>query len=302
MKHLYIIGNGFDIFTGLRTRYVDFRHWLRHVYPFIYENLDAAYDIDGEWWNDFEIQLGKLDIKKYIQKFQPKYKSFDEIRNECAERCAFEEKYNLPPSSGDSHCAKRLRGLLDILQYCFEKWVSSCQEMLYKTKYVKLETKDSYFINFNYTDVLQWLYMIPEDRVLHIHGRASTKDHLIFGHNSPMLHGDSKDEDETCFELYKYEKNPYKYIFKYNELPNILKDVEFVHIYGFSFSPVDLDYIDWIYLNTPKSSQWEVSWFSDQDKARVESFILEHWGLKTRLKFMKLDDIEVERNWYSKTK
>ena len=73
-------------------------------------------------------------------------------------------------------------------------------------------------------------------------------------------------------------------------------DVEFVHIYGFSFSPVDLDYIDWIYLNTPKSSQWEVSWFSDQDKDRVDSFIQNHWDLKTRLKLMKLDDIKIERN------
>ena len=25
MKHLYIIGNGFDIHTGLATRYADFR-------------------------------------------------------------------------------------------------------------------------------------------------------------------------------------------------------------------------------------------------------------------------------------
>ena len=296
MKHLYIIGNGFDIFTGLKTRYVDFQYWLQNNYPFIYENIVAAYDIKGEWWNDFEVQLGRLDVKQYVKRFLPPDKPIEEILKESAERRALEEKYNLPPSMHGSHCANRLRGLLDVLQYCFEEWVSHCQKIFFDVKYVNLEKTDSYFINFNYTDVLQWLYKIPEDRVLHIHGRASTKDRLIFGHNSLMLHGDSKDEDETCFELYKYEKNPYKYIFKYNELPNILKDVEFVHIYGFSFSPVDLDYIDWIYLHTPKSSQWEVSWFSDQDKARVESFILEHWSLKTRLKFMKLDDIEVDRN------
>lgn len=49
MKHLYIIGNGFDIYTGLATRYSDFRLWLENNYPFIYENLQAVYDIDAEW-------------------------------------------------------------------------------------------------------------------------------------------------------------------------------------------------------------------------------------------------------------
>ena len=53
MKHLYIIGNGFDIYTGLATRYSDFRLWLENNYPFIYENLQAVYDVDAEWWNDF---------------------------------------------------------------------------------------------------------------------------------------------------------------------------------------------------------------------------------------------------------
>lgn len=74
MKHLYIIGNGFDIHTGLRTRYVDFRLWLENNYPFIFENMQATYDMDVEWWNDFEVQLGKLDIKKYIKKFTPQEK------------------------------------------------------------------------------------------------------------------------------------------------------------------------------------------------------------------------------------
>jgi hypothetical protein len=296
MKHLYIIGNGFDIFTGLKTRYVDFQYWLQNNYPFIYENIVAAYDIKGEWWNDFEVQLGRLNVKQYVKKFLPPDKPIEEILKESAERRAFEEKYNLPPSMRGSHCARRLRGLLDVLQYCFEKWVSHCQEIFFDAKYVKLEKDDSYFINFNYTDVLQWLYHIPEENVLHIHGRASTKERLIFGHNYHLSGGGSKDEDETSFELYKYEKNPYQYILKYDELPNILKDVEFVHIYGFSFSPVDIDYIDWIYINTPNDSQWEVSWFSEQDKDRVDSFVLEHWGLKTRLRLIRLDDIKVERN------
>ena len=83
MPKLFIIGNGFDIFSGLRTRYVDFRHWLQYTYPFIYENMYSAYEMDGEWWHDFEFQLGKLDVKRYVSKFAPPNKSIDEIKKAC---------------------------------------------------------------------------------------------------------------------------------------------------------------------------------------------------------------------------
>ncbi len=49
MKHIYVIGNGFDIFSGLKTRYVDFRYWLQYTYPFVYEDMNAAYEIEDEY-------------------------------------------------------------------------------------------------------------------------------------------------------------------------------------------------------------------------------------------------------------
>lgn len=292
MKHLYIIGNGFDIFTGLKTRYVDFRRWLENNYVFIYENMVSAYDMDVEWWNDFEVQLGKLDVKSYIAKFTPPEKKLEEIIEEARKRRLFEEKYNLPTNlHHESFCAKRLRGLLDVLQYCFEKWVENCQDSFYNPRYIYLEKEESYFINFNYTDVLQWLYEIPEERVLHIHGRASKHERLIFGHNTFLYDSVTDDEELTNFELYRYHKNPYEFILKYDQLTDKLNEVECVHIYGFSFSPVDEDYIDWIFKYVPSNAQWEVSWYSDTDKERIDNFVLNHWGVKDRLKLIKLEDI-----------
>lgn len=297
MKHLYVIGNGFDIFTGLKTRYVDFRRWLENNYPFIFENMHAAYDMDVEWWNDFEVQLGKLDIKTYINKFSPPEKPIEEILKEIEVRRVFDAKYNLPPSlHGDSHCARRLRGLLEVLQFCFEKWVESCQKMFTGPKYVQIEKDDSFFINFNYTDVLQWLYKIPEERVLHIHGRASKHEKLIFGHDT-FLHGYSNSEEQqVCFELGRYRKNPYVYITGNEDLPSILSDVEYVHIYGFSFSSVDEYYMDWIYNHIPANAQWEASWFSEKDKQRIERFVLNHWQLKDRLSLIQLEDIKISKD------
>lgn len=295
MKHLYIIGNGFDIYTGLATRYSDFHLWLGNNYPFIYENLQAVYDIDAEWWNDFELQLGKLDVNKFVKKFTPPEKSIDEIMAEIERRKKLEEKYRsdmLPNLHYDSHCARRLRGLLDVLQYCFEKWIEERHRTIINPQYLHIEKEDSFFINFNYTDVLEMLYEIPEERVLHIHGRSSKHEHLIYGHNM-FLSGSSMnhDEEKVCFELSKFHKNPYEHIFKHEELNEVVKDVEYVYIYGFSFSTIDEDYIDWVFKNISSRSQWEASWFSNEDKNRIDRFVLEHWGLKDRLKIIRLEEV-----------
>lgn len=293
MKHVYIIGNGFDIHSGLATRYADFQLWLENNYPFIYENMQAVYNIDAEWWNDFEVQLGKLDISTFVSKFTPSAKCINEKIEKSKRKKEFEERYNIPVNLHfDSYCAKRLNGLLDVLQYCFEKWVDNCQKMINDPKYIHIEKEDSFFINFNYTDVLELLYEIPEERILHIHGRASKHERLIFGHNTNHLGSVmSNDEEQVSFELDKYHKNPYVYIFKHQNLKEYIKDAEYVHIYGFSFSAVDEDYMDWFFQNVSDTSQWEVSWFSNEDKNRIDGFILDHWSLKNRLKMIKLEEI-----------
>lgn len=292
MKHLYIIGNGFDIHTGLATRYADFRRWLENNYPFIYENLQDVYDINAEWWNDFEVQLGELNIPKYVSKFTPPIRSFGEITTELKRKKKFERKDDGVPSPHISHCAQRLNGLLDVLQYCFEKWVDNCQRSITDPKYIHIEKEDSFFINFNYTDVIEMLYEIPEERVLHIHGRSSKHERLIYGHNEFLqVSSMNNDEEQVSFELSKYHKNPYEHIYKHQELQEIVKDVEYVHIYGFSFSPIDEDYMDWFFNNVSATSQWEISWFSKKDKNRIDKFILDHWSLKDRLKKIQLEDI-----------
>ena len=293
MKHLYIIGNGFDIHTGLHTRYSEFRFWLENQYPFIYENMQATYKMNGEWWNEFEVQLGKLDIKKYVRNFTQQNKPINEVIEEIEQRKKNAEKDNIQPSIlFDSPCARRLRGLLDVLQYCFEKWVVSCQRDITNPQYIDIEKEDSFFINFNYTDVIEILYKIPEERVLHIHGRSSKHERLIYGHNQ-HFNGSSKnyDEQKVNFELGIYYKNPYVHIYKHKELKEVLRSVEYVHIYGFSFSSVDEDYIDWIYNNVASNSQWEISWFSDIDKSRISNFTSRHWNIKNRLNIIRLEEL-----------
>ena len=300
MKHLYIIGNGFDLHAGLKTSYKDFCLWLKQNYVFIYENMNATFDIKGDWWNNFEVELGNLDIKRFVKKFSPPEMSEEEILKEL-EKVKYNEESNLPISlsfANETPCAYRLTGLLDILQYYFEKWVDDCQKLVSIQRYVNLEFYDSFFINFNYTDVLQNIYKIPDDRVVHIHGRASKHNRLIFGHKSYFDMGKFTNPDcqKTLFELSKYEKNPYEYIHKHKLVDLFLEDVEFIHIYGLSFSAVDEDYLNWIKLHTPKNSKWEISWYTEDDKHKINKFIRQYKNIINRVNLIKLEQISTKKN------
>ena len=276
LKHLYVIGNGFDIFTGLRTRYLDFRWWLENNYIFVYEALTAIYDADGEWWNEFESQLGKLNIEKYIADYTPRYMNVADLIHNIRKKREFEKKNNLPHNVlFVSPCSSRLKGLLDILHFCFEKWVQSEMKCITNPHYTHIEREQSFFINFNYTDTIELLYNIPEERVLHIHGRATKHESLVFGHNTHLF-GTEKTgyEGEKISEiLNQYEKNPYMYIPK--DLTEKIKNVNHIHVLGFSFSDIDLPYMDWILENTGINCKWEISWYSEKDRKRINSFLID---------------------------
>ena len=71
-----------------------------------------------------------------------------------------------------------------------------------------------------------------------------------------------------------------------------LKDVETVHIYGLSFSPVDVPYLDEIVseVNTA-TTKWIVSWYKDEDRKKAECF-LKQKGINAELvNYIKLNDI-----------
>ena len=297
MKQLYIIGNGFDIFTGLHTSYRDFRNWLKNHYVTVYEALTAAYGKqNADWWNNFEVSLGKLDIRQYVQKYKSIEKSDEEILKEIQERRDKEKTMNLPPSLHvESSCAKRLTGLLDIIGDCLQKWIES-MIIITNPKYVSIEWQNSLFLSFNYTQTLESIYQIPKENILHIHGCAFDDSKLVFGHNTYHRVGLYAEEEDVGEALDLFYKNPYEYIFKNEKFFRGIKEVDHVHVYGLSFSPVDIDYLNWVYDNISSKAQWEVSWYSEGDKQRINLFALDHKDLKNRLSLIRLDEIQLKKD------
>ena len=86
---LYIIGNGFDIYHGLDTRYSSFGLYLKKNYQAVYELLLEYYgftDLDPKTaslisdplWSDFETNMARLDIDSVLEAhtdYMPNYAS-----------------------------------------------------------------------------------------------------------------------------------------------------------------------------------------------------------------------------------
>lgn len=70
-KHLYIIGNGFDIHHSINSSYSNYRNWLEENEPDIYSQLCDLYGVSTdedeahEWWSDFENMLSEIDLYDY---------------------------------------------------------------------------------------------------------------------------------------------------------------------------------------------------------------------------------------------
>lgn len=74
-----------------------------------------------------------------------------------------------------------------------------------------------------------------------------------------------------------------------------LKDIRVIHIYGFSFSPIDMPYIHTIISNIDKETViWEINFFSERDKENIENFIEKVDIPKDNVKLIRLTDIQLD--------
>lgn len=178
---LFIIGNGFDLAHGMKTRYGDFRRWLvENGRIDVIEELQNAYPArlgeDFLLWSDFETALGQYDIDKVIDW------SWEDL---------FLTQFSIGEQRFDSPNFFLETQLNHIINRAFSAWARHIQ---LADKAVCQLPADALYITFNYTDTLEVLYHIPAEQVLHIHGRASANDDLIVGHNRQINPSDYWDD------------------------------------------------------------------------------------------------------------
>ena len=86
MSELYIIGNGFDLCNGLKTRYSDFHRFVTGNYPDLENSIEEyfSFETDGHYlWKSFEHDLNTFDHEswfesiKYIDVLTDSFRSCD---------------------------------------------------------------------------------------------------------------------------------------------------------------------------------------------------------------------------------
>lgn len=308
IKHLYIIGNGFDIHHGINSSYLNFRNWLEKAEPNIYSQLCDLYEISTnenkakEWWNDFENMLSEVDFNNYVENVV--IENYPDLSKD-----DFRDR--------DYHAAEyaasdELGALIYHVKRTFNAWIASLDKAE-DSKRIHLIRKDSLFITFNYTRTLEELYQIPDNQVLHIHGMVGD-DELILGHgkNYAELKEDCEmtlsqppadlDEEEledwysshydfvtqqtqevAISQIASLQKDVQQIISDNRSIWDSLAEVEIIHVFGFSFSYIDMPYLSTIinHINTDKV-KWVISAFSNRDREKIEAF-MDDAGIKDNL-------------------
>ncbi len=222
MARLFIIGNGFDLAHGFKTRYSNFRDWMRQQLsemgvdreqleevpeiPFSYVgNHGDEYDqrelikllmwllvygahIDEEW-NEFEDALYNLDLQAVMD--EATMFIDDGINN---------EDYSLSENRRDNKMfyaeqdyqmyAEALRDASVMIKKLFSKWIDTVSidggQIAFGWDVIFNKGSgirpDDIFVSFNYTETLEKIYAVPETQVYHIHGYRKKGSELVVGH------------------------------------------------------------------------------------------------------------------------
>ncbi len=174
IEKLYIVGNGFDIYHGIASRYVDFGLYLKSKHYGLYNTVDEYFDVDDCFWNEFEERLSWFDTDRV-----------EDLAND------FLVSYGADDWSDANHHAPQfeveqvVNNLSVKLRAAFAEWIRQLHIPArgdVKNDLVHLD-KSAIYLSFNYTDTLEKIYGVSPDNIFHIHGYAKdTDEEIILGH------------------------------------------------------------------------------------------------------------------------
>lgn len=300
-KNLYIIGNGFDQHHDIPCGFPNFKSWVMEHHAGFFFQLTQVYDKAWEncWWSDFENSLAQLNISYYANikgnMYDPEYikdGSIDE-KTEYASQKVLKE-FSL---------------IKDSLRTDFQKWLIEAYEKCNKDKKIQLYDEDSVFLSFNYTRTLEDIYGIKPEQIFHIHGIIDDLDSMIVGHGlgltelndilerqKPRVLGEVINKKFNLMtrlqmvtprhkelatasaleSIYSLKKDIDGCIKNNIQFFDVILDVKRIFVYGFSFSSIDMPYLEKIIRRTKPETHWMISWYSQDDKRRIMDFVIRY--------------------------
>lgn len=195
---LVICGNGFDLHHGLKTGYWDYRNYLLNRcsrtikdYEFLTEQLAGT-----AAWSSVEASL-EINYSEYIENLLHHYEKDSDV-------------------SLDTYWEDELSFLFSFTGEYFAKWLGNVDYSVAKPDLALGISRKDLYVTFNYTDTLQRIYNIPENRILYIHGKLMDIDPSAFGIGDvfpsgtttgnvegliPIVHGDELANDIVHYAI-----------------------------------------------------------------------------------------------------
>lgn len=217
MSTLFVIGNGFDRAHGLKTSYWDFRKYLEKYAEDFLVQMENLYSIAP-----FERLDKRFKKNKNIQNrrddaiYKTLWKNFEYGLGEAneAEMLDFSKSIvdDLDLDGGpvgikdtmDDYWEEQYRFIEGLNEYV-GKWIR--QVRLFKAAPMKatfIDNSEDYFFTFNYTSVLERIYRVPSNHILHIHGGLYPycDEPPILGHGNVKKIEEYREKAERAAEEY----------------------------------------------------------------------------------------------------
>lgn len=326
--HLYIIGNGFDLHHKYRSGLADYGRWLMENHFDIYNSFEEWFDIpvydedDNDqykewknWWSYFEQRIGELSIRHYIE--EASVRAFNEATQ-------VEERRAYDTYAGERIADTELSNLIVQIKGTFRDWIQSLHpgEKWFR---LPIERESSLFLTCNYTPTLESIYKIQRENILYIHGSIDSEEYIL-GHGLSYQEieencesGEECPDDisvEEMEEWYNSHSDDFmteqakriaieRMVDLRKDVEQIIEDnrtffeklnkIETIHIYGFSFSPIDLPYLSAVMSKIDlQSVQWEINFFTETDKDNINHFIESVNIPKENVRLIRLTDIQLD--------
>lgn len=270
-KTLVIIGNGFDLASGIKSSYSDFKQWLQMSgkYHHLIGLMDTFFSNQRDVWGDIEKALGEYDEDSILEYCKP-----DE-----------EIDYDHPTRSMaavEDSPEWIFKPVLDEFIEAFKDWVDSIN--IANAEKVRELPAECKYLTFNYTETLEVIYGIPASNILHIHGSRILDNEYIIGHNNFRNPDEAYNDEsqmlylqETWSKIIGWMNGLVKdstFIIRQNtDFFSGLSDIEQIVVYGHSFYEVDWAYMKEIVKQVGTDIPWTVSYHSSKDLERINDFV-----------------------------
>lgn len=293
INRLYIIGNGFDLYHGMRTSYSDFHDYINTNDPEVCDFLKDYFYMETDTnnlWCQFERDLGTFDYRSFL------------INNNNTN--PMEENFKPSDTYGlEDDLRSQLEEYDRNIRRAFRDWLFEVN--IPKNIDIPLNLdKNALFLSFNYTNTLPQLYGISTNNIFYIHGSVESDSDLIFGHNKKLnpepdfdeygeptrtLYTDA--ENASKIILHTFYKNTKAIIEKNSIFFSSLKHINEVIILGHSLNNIDLPYYTYLAQKVKTETKWSISWHNNNEKYNMKEALIRA-NIRKNLSFIKIEDLK----------